>query len=165
MVEVRALPRILLLGSLVLASAGLVRAQKAAGAADQEKMKEEVRKVDDEMFNAVLKGDAAALDRIYADDISFTYSSGQIVPKSQAVDDVRSGRNKLFKLDHDDIRVHAFGKNTVVVTGRTQSTLACCEAGAKPTQVHRRFTDVYERLDGRWQLIAHQVTPIAGGGE
>ena len=158
--------RTLFLASLVLVSAGLVRPQGTGeSTAEQEKNKEEVRKIDDEQFQAILRGDADALERIYADDISFTYASGQIVSKAQAVDDLRSGRNKLFKLDHDDIRVHAFGKNTVVVTGRTQSTLACCEVGARPTQVHRRFTDVYERLNGRWQLIAHQVTPIAGFGE
>jgi uncharacterized protein (TIGR02246 family) len=113
------------------------------------------------MFQAVLKHDADTLNRIYADDVSYTYASGEIVPKSNAMDDVRSGRNTVYKLDHDDIRVHAFGNNTVVVTGRTQSTLACCETGAKPAQVHRRYTDVYEKLDARWQLIAHQVTPIA----
>jgi uncharacterized protein (TIGR02246 family) len=162
MIELRTVSRILFLASLLLAFGGLVGAQGTGGsAAISERIKEEVRKVDDEMFQAVLKGDADTLDRIYADDIAFTYASGQIVSKAQAVADVRSGRNKLFKLDHDDVRVRAFGK-TVVVTGRTQSTLACCEAGAKPTQVHRRFTDVYEKLDGRWQLIAHQVTPIAG---
>lgn len=162
MIEAKTLWRILFLTSLLLAFGGLVSAQgTGASAADTEKIKEEVRKVDDEMFQAVLKGDADTLDRIYADDIAFTYASGQIVSKAQAVADVRSGRNKLFVLNHDDVRVRAFG-NAVVVTGRTQSTLACCEAGAKPTQVHRRFTDVYEKLDGRWQLIAHQVTPIAG---
>jgi uncharacterized protein (TIGR02246 family) len=163
MLERRTLPRILFLTSLVLALAGLARAQESSGnSADIEKIKEEVRKVDDEWFQAVLKGDADTLDRIYADGISFTYASGQIVSKAQAVDDVRTGRNKLFVLNHDDIRVHAFGKNTVVVTGRTQSTLRCCSTSSQPAQVHRRFTDVYEKLDGRWQLIAHQVTPIAG---
>ena len=163
MSEARTASRLLFLTALLLALPGCIRAQATGGsAADAEKIKEEVRKVDDEMFQAVLKGDADTLERIYADEISFTYASGQIVSKAQAADDVRSGRNKLFRLDHDDIRFHAFGKNTVVVTGRTQSTLACCEAGARPAQVHRRFTDVYERLNGRWQLVAHQVTPIAG---
>src|SRR5690348_14369077 len=133
--------RILLLAFLTLAVAGQGMAQTdSRSSSDQEKIKEEVRKIDDEMFHAILKGDADTLERIYADDISFTYATGQMFSKSQAVDDVRSGRNKLLVLNHDDIRVHAFGKNTVVVTGRTQSTLRCCSLTAQPEQVHRRFT-------------------------
>jgi len=127
---------------------------------DSEKTKEEVRKVDEEGFKAVLNKDADTLNQIYADDIAFTYASGQMRTKAQAVDDIRSGRNKLFKLDHDDIRIHVYG-NTVVLTGRTQSTLRCCDADSKPSQVHRRFTNVYMKLAGKWRLIAHQVTPIA----
>ena len=158
----RMLVRILLLTSLALVLP-VARAKANGGdTPEQEKNKKEVLKIEDEMFGAVLKHDPDTLDRIYADDVSYTYASGQIVPKAHAVDDVRSGRNTLYKLDHDDIHAHAFGNNTVVVTGRTQSTLACCEPGAKPAQVHRRYTDVYEKLDGRWQLIAHQVTNIEG---
>jgi len=144
---------------------GFVTAARAQNDSQQsgetEKIKEEVRKVDDEWFHAVLKGDGDTLDRIYADDISFTYADGRMLTKAQAVGDIRTGRNKLFKLDHDDIRIHVYG-DTAILTGRTQSTLRCCDENSKSTQVHRRFTNVYKKLDGRWRLIAHQVTPIAG---
>src|ERR1700741_1127282 len=93
MVEGRA-SRILLLGFLVLAIAGPAVAQTDSGSSsDQESIKEEVRKLDDEMSHAILKGDADTLERIYADDISFTYATGQMFSKAQAIDDVRSGRN------------------------------------------------------------------------
>jgi uncharacterized protein (TIGR02246 family) len=153
--------RILFLAILVAALGGSAKAQTTGAVeADPEAIKEEVRKVDEEGFQAVLKADADTLNRIYADDVAFTYASGQVVSKAQAVDDIRSGRNKLFQLNHDDIHIRVYG-DTVVLTGRSQSTLRCCSLNAKPSEVHRRFTNVYKKLDGRWQLIAHQVTPIA----
>jgi uncharacterized protein (TIGR02246 family) len=162
MIKAITMPRICLIALFVLGLAGSSQAQSnASQKEDSEKVKEEVRKVDEEWFQAVLKGDADTLDRIYIDDISFTYADGRMLTKAQAVDDVRTGRNKLFKLDHDDIRIHVYG-DTAVLTGRTQSTLRCCDENAKTTQVHRRFTNIYKKLDGRWRLIAHQVTPIAG---
>ena len=146
---------------LVAALVGSAKAQTAgADKANQEAIKEEVRKVDEEGFQAVLKADVDTLNRIYADDVAFTYASGQVVSKAQAVEDIRSGRNKLFQLNHDDIHIRVYG-DTVVLTGRSQSTLRCCSLNAKPSEVHRRFTNVYKKLDGRWQLIAHQVTSIA----
>jgi uncharacterized protein (TIGR02246 family) len=152
--------RMFFLALMVVAMVSSLGAQSTGLSKEEtDKIKEEVRKVDEEWFRAILKGDGDTLDRVYADDIAFTYATGKMFTKAQAVDDVRSGRNKLVKLDHDDIRIHVYG-NTVILTGRTQSTLRCCDEKAKLSQVHRRFTNVYMKLDGKWRLIAHQVTPI-----
>ena len=154
--------RILVLPLLAVAMAGAANGQGTAGNETDavEQAKKEVLAVEAEQVQDVLKGDADALGRVYADDIAYTYASGEIVTKSQALANIRSGNNKLFVPNHDDLRLHVYG-NTVVLTGRTQSTLRCCDAKAGPQKVQSRFTKVYIKQDGRWQMIVHQTTPIA----
>jgi uncharacterized protein (TIGR02246 family) len=153
--------RFLLLPLLTVSLAGSSTGQEpsANGADAVEQAKREVLALENEQVQDVFKGDAEALDRVYADDIAYTYANGELVSKSQALANIRSGKNKLFVPNHDDIRVQVYG-DTVVLTGRTQSTLRCCDEKATSLKVHSRFTKVYVKLDGRWQMVVHQTTPI-----
>ena len=60
----------------------------------------------------------------------------------------------LAPMKHDDILIRVYG-NTVVLTGRSVGTF---NYNGKVSEGPRRFTNVYVKKDGRWQLVAHQST-------
>ncbi len=66
----------------------------------------------------------------------------------------KAPRSPIETLKVDDLSVRAFG-DAAVVTGRTTVTTG----GADPT-LTLRFTDVFVRRAGRWQVVASQATRI-----
>lgn len=132
--------------------AWLARATQTESEAGQE-----VLRVEEEQDQAFAKGDTAVLDRIWADDVVYTSASGQVFNKSQYLARFRSGTRKFDSFAHDDIRVRIYG-NMAVLTGRSTSVFH--DAG-KLSATTRRFTHIYVKLDGRWRLVAHQVTDVA----
>ena len=56
----------------------------------------------------------------------------------------------------DEVLVRLFG-DTAVVTGRSRVGVA----GATPGEVTLRFTDVFVRRAGSWQVVASHATRVA----
>lgn len=150
--------RICLIVVLMIAPLSIAMAQTFAETGQQEaaNAKTEVLKLEDEMNQAILQKDAAVLNRIYADDLIYINGSGEILDKNRAVEDYRSGHNTLLHLNHDDIDVRFYG-DTIVLTGRSNSTVRYNDGG---TTIARRFTNVFVLLNGRWQIVSHQVTNV-----
>jgi len=150
--------RILLAPLLAVSLVGFAKAQGTTGnEADTEEIKKEVLKAEDEQNQALQRGDTDVLGHIYADDLAYTNADGKILTKAQHLAEFRSGIRKFDSIRRDDINLHVYG-NTVVLTGRSTSTL---QYKGKVTKGPRRFTDVYIKRDGRWLLVAHQVTDVA----
>jgi ketosteroid isomerase-like protein len=146
-----------LIAVMVISPVTIRRAQSSLETGQQQaEAKMEVMKIENEMNQAILQKDAAALARIYADDLIYINGRGEILDKKQALEDYRSGNNTLLHLDHDDIRLRFYG-STIVLTGRSNSTVRYKDGGAK---IPRRFTNVFVFLDGRWQIVSHQVTNV-----
>ena len=57
---------------------------------------------------------------------------------------------------HDDVRVRVYG-DAAVATGRIRSEGTF---RGQPRGGRTRFTRVFVRRGGRWQLVANQLTPI-----
>ena len=153
--------RFLLLATLATFLTRMSMGQEPAGKRTEavEQASKEVLELENEQVQYVQTGDAEALERVYAEGIAYTYANGELVSKAEALARIRSGKNKLFVPNHDEIRVHVYG-DTVVLTGRTQSTLRCCDENATSRTINSRFTKVYVRLNGRWQMVVHQTTPV-----
>jgi ketosteroid isomerase-like protein len=111
-----------------------------------------------EWNDASLKHDASWVERNYAFDASDISSrSGGIMTKAQAVADARTDKTDLQSLDLSDLNVRTEG-NTAVVTGINH--VVGRDAQGKPIDRRVRFTDVFIKRDGRWQVWATQGTPI-----
>ena len=136
------------------------QASSQTGASAAEETKNEVIKFEDERNQAILSRDTAVLDRMYADDITWTMSNGDLLNKQQVLGNIGSENQKLFSIEHSDRRWHVFG-NTVVLTATSHSSERYKD---KMVTVPRRFTNVYVKQDGQWKLIVHTVTPLAGPG-
>jgi hypothetical protein len=139
---------------MLIALPGIARAQTGDGngSTGEEAIKKEILKHEDEDHQAFMKGDAGAIDRLYADGVSLTYADGKMISKAQLMADIRDGKHTLFQVSHDNIQMRIYD-NTVVVTGHSTAT-------GKLYNKPRRFTNVYVKQQGIWRLVAHQVTYV-----
>ena len=109
-----------------------------------------------EFSEALLRGDWKALEQIEADDLIFTNADGSVTHKSDDVANLRLGNFKFESIKMQDVTVQDFGE-VAVVTGQLTEKVRY-----KTTDLSGlyRFTDVWVRRDGRWQLFAGQETLV-----
>jgi ketosteroid isomerase-like protein len=97
-----------------------------------------------------LRSDAAALDQLWADDLVVTVPDMPLMDKNEALQFVRSGRMKFKRYQTSDLRTRVYG-DTAVVTGQLARER---ESASKEFEDDWRFTKVYVRRKGRWQVVA-----------
>jgi uncharacterized protein (TIGR02246 family) len=104
---------------------------------------------------ASVKNDAAALDKILANDFQANY--GDFVGnKKQMLSDLKSGRTKTESNINSELKAIVFG-DTAVVHGL--ATVKSSMAG-KDTSGQWRYTDVFSKRDGRWQCVTGYSTKV-----
>lgn len=107
---------------------------------------------------ANIKRDKAFFERIEAEEFIFTDSGGGITTKAEDVAslDKPAGEFKLVSYDVDDMKVSVYGK-TAVVTGETTTV-----SRGKDREIisKSRFTDVFVKRGGRWQIVAGHSSRI-----
>lgn len=106
-------------------------------------------------FNQVLlRGDWKALEQIEADDLIFTEADGSVTHKSDQVASLKSGDLKFESIDMSDVTVQDFG-HVAVITGKLVENVRYKTTDLSGTY---RFTDVWVKRVGKWQLVAGQET-------
>jgi ketosteroid isomerase-like protein len=113
---------------------------------------QELVQIEHEFGEAYKQHDAATLGRFLADDFFYTDEDGQILNKAQYLD--RAAHTRLDSYGFDDMNARLYGE-TGVVTSRLsgQGTY-----GGKRTKFDVRYTDVFVKRDGRWQIVVSQDT-------
>lgn len=152
--------RIFVMSLLMLAFVISVKGQEGSSSQEGsvEAIKKEILHVEDMQVEAIVKGDAKALDRIYADDFAYTNQYGELIPRAQVLAGFQSGKARLSSaVKHDDVHIRVYG-NTAVLTARS---VGAFHYKGKVSEGPRRLTNVYVKLDGRWQLVSHTATDIA----
>ena len=104
---------------------------------------------------AWLKQDAAAIDAILAEGY-VENANGQTTPKKQYVADMKAGIYKVESSEASDMRAVVFGDQAVVNgISMTKGTKRGKDDSGK-----RRWTDVYEKRDGRWRAVVSYIVNI-----
>ena len=117
---------------------------------------EAIRKLDKERIQAQIHADAKALDRIYAADFIGIGPSGTVRTKPQVILDFTSGNLKFQSITTDEVQVRVYG-NSAVETGL--STMNGQDKG-KTVPRDNRFTRVWIKQQGRWQLVSNHYSQI-----
>jgi uncharacterized protein (TIGR02246 family) len=147
--------RVLVIAVLAITAAPHALGQKQSARRDQRGTVEQaIRRMDDERIQAQIHADAAALDRIYADDFIGVGPSGTVRTKPQVLADFTSGNLKFQTITTYDVQVRVYG-NTAVETGR--STMIGQDKG-KAVPRDNRFTRVWVKQQGRWRLVANHYS-------
>lgn len=99
--------------------------------------------------------DIAFFDAIEAEGYTLTESDGAVLSKAEALEEMRAD-NDYPVLTIDDVEIRVYG-DTAVVTGRLNE-MDTDGSGAYKNQT--RWTDVFVKLDGCWQVVNTQVTAV-----
>ncbi len=105
-------------------------------------------------FQTQLKGDAAALDQEIADEATYSHSSGLLQTKTEYLRGFQGGKTPYKGLVPSQRMVRIYGD-----VGVTNGLLAM-DMGPDRQSV-ARYTGVYIKRDGRWQLLAWHTSNIA----
>lgn len=140
---------------LAFALTSIVMAQEQSTAGTQRSNIEQViRQLDGERIQAQIGADAAALDRIYADDFIGVGPSGTVRTKKQVISDFTSGTLKFQSITTDEVQVRVY-ENTAVETGL--STMDGQDNGKAVPRI-TRFTRVWVKQQDYWRLVANHYS-------
>lgn len=139
--------RRMLNGMMVVLAAATALAQ--AGSAEQA-----VLQADNARFAAMLKADAAALDKLLATELSYTHSNASVQDKAAFISDVKSGKIKYLTIEPADQKARVFG-NMAIVTG--SASVHVIQNGNDLT-FKIRYTNAHIKRSGAWQMVAWQST-------
>jgi ketosteroid isomerase-like protein len=115
---------------------------------------------DQQFFDALLAGAAAALEQLLADDfVLIDVMGGSEIPRAVLIELVGSGQLRFETIEPAERRVRRYG-TTAIVTGRTRMT---GRFGATAFTAASRYTHVFVEHARRWRLVAAQGTPIVEG--
>ncbi|MEP6848470.1 MAG: nuclear transport factor 2 family protein [Acidobacteriota bacterium] len=122
------------------------------------KISAELTQLEKDIGEANIRRDKAFFERIEADEFIFTDSVGGLTTKAEDVAslDKPSGEFKLASYEVDDVQVRIYG-NTAVVTGRAATV---SKGKERETTSRSRFTDVFVRRGGQWQIVAGHSSRI-----
>jgi ketosteroid isomerase-like protein len=127
---------------------------------DSANVEKEVRDALEKYRTALTQHDATALKQIWADDYTFINGAGEILTKDQRLANLDSGATSLDTITlGGDMKVRVYGDDAAVSTSKV--TLKGKYSGKAVSGDYQSMTVWVKRPSG-WQLVANQVTPIAG---
>jgi ketosteroid isomerase-like protein len=148
--------------AVALATVTFIGAQQiraASVSADTAAAKKEILRLEEQRNQAILSGDAGALERMTSDDYTFITLRGELRTKSEIVEGFKSGSFHYDSRQISELSVRLYG-DTAVVTGRS---IQNGKENSKDYSGDYRFTRVYVRQHGRWLTVALQATLIGPG--
>lgn len=117
----------------------------------------EVKRISQELLDAIASGNKAVWERYLADDCIYSDENGRMLNKAQLIDDLRplpAGYSGSITIAESQIRVH---KDAAVLANRMIENETIY--GQKiVTEYHA--TETYVKRDGRWQMLASHVIVV-----
>lgn len=118
---------------------------------------QELKKLEDDWAQAVVKRDVAFVDRILADEFAATDPEGVVWNKAHALASLRSGEYVATSMVNDAIQVRLYGDVAVVTGLGTEKS----QFKGKDSSGQSRWTDTLIKRDGRWQCVAGHASKVA----
>ena len=112
--------------------------------------------LDAKRMTAMAAKDVATLEAVLADDLIYAHSSARLDTKRSLIDAMVKGTTVYTGVEPSDVKAQDLG-DTVVLTGIAQIKVV---SNGTPNAFGVRFTDVYTRRNGRWQMVTWQSTRL-----
>ena len=106
--------------------------------------------LDRKRMNAMAAKDYATLEAVLGDDLVYTHSSARLDTKASIIGNMKSGSTVYTSVEPSEVKAQDLG-DVVVLTGVAQIKVV---SGGKPNAFGVRFTDVYAKRTGKWQMVA-----------
>ena len=139
--------------ALLLVAFSVIQTSPGAGAKKDSDQKE-LERLETEWNAAHVRGDAAALERIFAEDLVVVVPGMRVMTKADSLGMFTSGRMKFERYETSETKLRTYD-DTAIVTGRLRRTRVIAGATADDDW---RFTKVYVRRDGRWQVVSFHAS-------
>ena len=117
---------------------------------------EEVQRLDREISVATWTGDAVWFEENLADDYVLISPTGAVKGKREVIRELATPGMRMEPFEPTEVQVRMYG-DTAVVTGlATRKGLM----DGKDISTGIRYTRVYTKRDGRWQVVQFQQTRV-----
>ena len=114
----------------------------------------------DSLWNTLrLRGDAAGLAPLLADDWRLTHSDGRVQDKRDYLDELATGRRSNSQVQNIGVTLRVYG-STAVVTG---ISVQSGTNNGVPWSGRFRFTRTWVLRDGSWVMVASHSSRCAEG--
>src|SRR5262245_53150973 len=127
---------------------GCARAPKDE--ADPKAVRAEILGIENQWAAAVEQRDAAAFERLAAEDFRFIDENGRVLDRAQYIADRSHNADVVESAVQDDIEVHKYG-DVAIATGRS---ILHGKRNGTPFVYRFRGTGVYSRQSGRWRAVS-----------
>lgn len=120
---------------------------------------QEVRAVITRWATAVKNRDTGALDSIFADDLFITDFNGGTRTKAQELDILKpSPTTKTMSVTNEGLKIKTWPRSAVAVA--TAKVRMVHRTAGRDSTMQIRYTSVWEKRGGRWQLTVLQTSRI-----
>ncbi|WP_246169173.1 nuclear transport factor 2 family protein [Rudanella paleaurantiibacter] len=109
-------------------------------------------------FDAQVAKDYDALGKLLTDDLVYTHSNGNVDGKESFIQSIKDGKSSYNTIDVKEQKVRVYG-NTAIINGRCDIKMNAPDG--KLTDLRLRYTDVYVKRNGRWQMATWQSLRLA----
>jgi ketosteroid isomerase-like protein len=147
---------LIVLLTIVTGSTALAQSEKRVGPS-QRGVERQLIELERQLSDALVKEDAAVLDRLWSPDLVFTFPNGKVSNKAERLAGQKpSAGSSQSTNTNDQVNVHVYGDTAVVTVLSTWKGKANAQEYADQYQA----THVWVRQLGRWQLVAAHVSQL-----
>lgn len=102
---------------------------------------------------AMIDADAAMLDKLTAEQLSYGHSNGVVENKKEFIEKIVSGKSDFVSISLSDQSIILSGKTALV----RHKLDAFTSNDGKPGEVHLLILLVWQKQQGEWKLLARQA--------
>ena len=122
----------------------------------------EIRQLHAGLDRALVEGDAAAFDRVFADDYFFSHHFGYKVDRERNLAYLATPPERrkydVLEATSDDVEVHVHGDVAWLTAAWRTVVRATGDPDALPHADSGRYTGIYQRRDGAWRLVRDHMS-------
>jgi len=104
---------------------------------------------------ALIAADLAELSRIFAEDYIQYDESGKSFTRKEVLDNLNSGAIRFISMISTGRKIRMLRDDIVIVHGSEEDEI---EQAGKRVSVRYVYSDVVMKRDGRWQIVASQLS-------
>ena len=119
-------------------------------------IEKEILAIDDRRYKAMVEKDYVALDKILADTLRYTHSTGRSENKSEYMGMLTSGKVSYSAATRQSVAMTSYG-NSVVCHGKIELQVV---TGGETKQINSMYLNVWVKGAPGWQMVAWASTPL-----
>jgi ketosteroid isomerase-like protein len=143
----------------IVAAASTLAQSESKAAPAKRSVEGQLTELERQLSAALVREDAAVLDRLWSNDLIFTFPNGKVSNKAQRLAGQKPAAQPSqseSETSNDEVKVYLYGHTAVVTVLSTWSGKENNNAYSSQFQA----THVWAKQQGRWQLVAAHVSPV-----